>query len=137
MATAKELQAFLLKRGYDTTVEKDNDTYIVGIRSQTVEDVAKLLASIDEPGRYVISVQFSDILDLLMNSTRTEIANFSGSLATIRESMDNGYEKLSQADGRLREQGMLSTHGITELIKALTDRVAELEKPKHWWNRGK
>ena len=137
MATTKELQAFLKKRGYDTTVEKENDTYIVGIHSQTVEDVAKLLASIDEPGRYVISVQFSDILDLLMNSARTEIANFSGSLATIRESMDIGYDKLSQADGRLREQSMLSTHGVTSLIKDLTDRVAELEKPKHWWKRGK
>jgi len=136
MATTKELQAFLKKRGYETTVEKEDETYVVSIRSQTVDEVAKLLASIDEPGRFVVSVQLSDILDLLKNSTRSEIADFSNSLATLRELVDNTARKFESSNNITRERVVVSEHKMVSIITGLDDRITKLET-KRWWKRGK
>ena len=137
MATAQELQVFLKKRGYSTSVMKEDDTYIIGIRSQTVEEVAKLLASVGEPGRYVVSVQLSDIIDFLVNTTHGEISNFSGNIATVRELVENTSNKLMLANSRTHDLHVLAIRNVTNLIDGLTNRIEKLENPKHWWKRGK
>ena len=89
MATAEELNAFLEKRGYSASVEKQGNTFIVGVRCRTVSEVASLLASIDEPGRFVVSIQFSDILELLTRPVETRMAE-------MAHLVDKGYRQTSR-----------------------------------------
>ena len=54
-------------------IEKVDNTFTIGISCKTVDEVAKVLANIEEPGRFIVSVHLNDIADL-----RSDIFNISG-----------------------------------------------------------
>ena len=141
MAEANELKQFLSKRGYDVEVDKpDGQTFIVSLHCRTVDEIKTLLASIEEPGRFVISVQFSDIKNLLLeDSGIPEAINiFRSNLEDVRKEMAGNVKKLQETDTQLKKDSELSIGGlwdkIEELKRELNERLAKLEKTP-WWKK--
>lgn len=137
MATEKELKRYLAKRGYDTEVTKPTpNTWIVGLHCKTVEEVQKLLAGIEEPGRFIVSVQFTDVVDELIKRSGLPTR-----IEELRDEMATNTKRLQETDDSLRKQSEMSLGGLWDKIEKanrdITDRLDKLEKAPWWkiWRR--
>lgn len=125
-ASAENLRTFLAKRGYDTDVDRnpDNNTFTIGIRCQTAEEVARLLAQIDEPGRFVVSVQLTDIADILLEPAMSAIQHIQDEL--------NGLTK-AQEEATMDRQNLRNTQDDAEnhsrkTLEGISQRIDRLER---------
>lgn len=140
MATAENIKAFLKKRGFDAEVEKlkDDRTFIIGLSCKTVKEVSNVMAQIEEPGRFIISVQLSDIFGLL-----SDALNLS-SLASKEELMKQS-QALTNTDDELKKQSESSISGLWTLIKTLESEIKtrldniegriDILESKPWWRK--
>lgn len=149
--TAENLQRFLAKRNLDTEVTLSEDTYLVQVSSTTVEDIAHLLATIKEPGRFIVSLKLQDITELLVTSSKlpTQIEELGASLKVLEGLMTRNMTNLENTDDKLRKQNLESVAGLHTYIDEVTNsikkdlansiiilnkRLAELES-KPWWKK--
>ncbi len=137
MATEDEMKRYLAKRGYDAEVSKPSEnTWLVGLHCKTVEEVQQLLANIAEPGRFVVSVQFTDIVDELIHRSGLPMQ-----IEELRSDMNRNTQKIEDTDASLRKDSEMSLGGLWDKIekanKDITDRLDELEKAPWWklWRR--
>jgi hypothetical protein len=144
MPTAEELKTFLAKRGYSTEVGKTDNTFTIGISSKTVDEVSKLVGQIEEPGRFIISVFFSDVADLLYNkfgiqSIVDKEVELKSSIENLEKSMSRNTELLTKTDEELKKQNENSISGLEKKvlgrIGSLDVQVAKLEKKKPWYKK--
>ena len=142
-ASAEELCKFLAKRGFTTDVTKKGDTFTINVRSKTAEDIKLLLASIDEPGKFVISVDTNDISTILgVNDLRKYADEIRFSLIEEAQIMSRNTEMLKNTDLELKKQSEESISSLsvrleklTEIVEALLDRAEIQDNKKHWWEK--
>lgn len=128
MATAEELQKFLSKRGFDVDVAKDGATYSIKVRAKTASEVSKVLAQIDEPGRFVIDADLMDITDILVEKSGllALISDLTVEVGEWKDKMTRNMDSLTETDDKLREQSTDSISGLKEIIKEQDKKIATL-----------
>ena len=126
MATADELRQFLLKRGYLVDIDKrENNTYIISIRSKKVEDVTNLLASINEPGRFVVAVKLEDIIPIIGEILGVD--KLRKDILTLEADMHRNSDRLSNTDDENKRQAEESLSAHTRKIDSLKEMLESLE----------
>jgi len=139
MAEAENIRLFLAKRGYDTKVEKSGANYTIGIRAKSIEEVSKLLATIGEPGRFIVSVELSDLIGVLSDSFG--LRDITKGIADLEVTMSNNVRMLTETDDTLKRQSEESISSLTvkieNLTKVVSDLVADMQYVKSlpWWKR--
>jgi len=128
VATAEELQKFLSKRGFDVDVAKDGATYSIKVRAKTASEVSKVLAQIDEPGRFVIDADLMDITDILVEKSGllALISDLTVEVGEWKDKMTRNMDSLTETDDKLREQSTDSISGLKEIIKEQDKKIATL-----------
>lgn len=139
MPTADELKAYLAKRGIPVDVQVAESTYKIAITSKSVEDVAGLLASINEPGRFIISVKLGDVIPLIGDTLG--VSKLIESVDRLEESMRGNAEKLTATDTENKRQSEESISSLThkvevlnEEVRLLIDKLSYIEM-QPWWKR--
>ena len=139
MATANELKAYLSKRGLDVDVDKVGDTYLVSITSKKVDDVVNLLATIHEPGRFIVAVKLDDIIPVigdilgivkLRQSLESYTINNDKRFLDLEELMRGNSRSLSETDDILKERAT----DLEEQTKQLIEDMSVIKK-QPWWKR--
>lgn len=138
MATAEDMKRYISKRGFSVEVDKpkDGQTFVIGLRCKTVDEVKNLLATIEEPGRFVVSVQFSDVVELVAEKSglRSDVER----IDSVLEEIMSNVQKLQETDETLKAQSEESFSGlrkkIEELCSELDMRIAKLEATP-WWKK--
>jgi phage-related tail protein len=139
MATADELKAYLTKRGFNVSVDATGATYQIVIHTKTADDIAKMLALINEPGRFIITSEMGDILPYVDKALN--ISKLGENLAKLEESMRGNMEKLTNTDSENKRQAEESISSLTNKFDSLEDKVKLLvEKMSYieqqpWWKR--
>ena len=139
MAEAEGLKKFLKKRGFDAEVEKlsDDRTYVIKLHSKTVEEVEALLAQIEEPGRFIVSILLSDITNLLV-----EESGLPERMSLLEETVGRNDRQRGLTEEELKRQSRQSIVGVYETIdelkvelQSIGDRLKEIELKKPWWKK--
>ena len=64
MATGEEFEKFLSKRGFVARVEKiNNELYVIALPSNQLQECLKLIASIKEPGRFLVYPEYDTVIN--------------------------------------------------------------------------
>ena len=165
MATAEGLKAFLAKRGYRADVSEESpSTWLISLRSDTVEEVSKLLVNIGEPGRFIVSVKLADLVGVLsteldlptiiqaINGLKTTVGMLEKDMSKNTDSIRaNGDELAKQATVTVAQQkdaiadinrqldkltaAMMTNFGeLNEQVGSLATRVQQLES-RPWYKR--
>jgi hypothetical protein len=140
MSTVDELKAYLAKRGYDVDVTKsDGNTYLVSVTSKKVEDIVSLIATIHEPGRFIVSVKLDDIIPFIGDILG--IVKLSKRIDDLEESMSRNTENLTRTDDKFKEHIMDSANNlndsindISKTVDGITDDMGYIKK-QPWWKR--
>jgi len=83
MATAEEIKTYLAKRGYDAEVSEKGDSYLIALRSRSVDQVADILATIHEGKRFIVTTYHPDIVELIARD-----AGFLEQFQALRDRLD-------------------------------------------------
>lgn len=146
MATADELRTFLEKRGYPTSVTKNESNFLIEVTAKTVGEVAQLLTTINEPGRFIVTLKLADSAPLIASLVGVpelrEQIKLMGSLITNLESeMRGNVEKLNKTDDQLKKDSQESikvvlgkVNEVDSVVKANSDDL-KIIKAQPWWKR--
>jgi len=146
MATADEFNTFLSKRGYHVDVAKTGDTYIVSIQSRTVDEVTNLIASIGEPGRFVVAVKLEDIIPTIGNilgivKLKDDVIHLRDYAESLEENMHRNTDTLSATDVENKRQYSESLQSLSKRfdnlevsVNKLVDDISYI-KQQPWWKR--
>jgi hypothetical protein len=146
MSTANELKTYLSKRGIDVDVDKVGDTYLVSITSKKVDDVVNLLATIHEPGRFIVAVKLDDIIPVigdilgivkLKQDFDNHAKNSVKMFLDLEELMRGNSAKLVETDDELKKRdGDLDKRAtdLEEQTKQLIEDMSVIKK-QPWWKR--
>lgn len=135
MATAEELQNYLAKRGYSAEVSKDADTFTIGISCKTTEEIASVLAGIAEPGRFIVSVQLTDVAGVLgIPQLEEYVAALNSRLYNLEDDVLKNTRRLEESDEALKRQGEASIGSLQQSVEELRAEIAKLNSVP-WWKR--
>lgn len=150
MATPDELKSFIAKRGFDVDVVQKSGSYIISIHSKTADDVASLLASIGEPGRFIVTVKLDDIIPTIGNilnvpKLKEDTDKLSNSIFKLKtqleEDMHGNMKRLSETDAENKRQVDESLSLHTKRLDAVENKASALSddmkyvKQQPWWKR--
>lgn len=120
-ASEQEIKEFLKKRGYDAEVEQVNPKTIqISLHSKTVSEVAKIFANVTDGSRFIVSMHYPDIIELVEEGTR------------LNERLEQVRQDL------LAETRRLNTE-LNDLAISLSNRIKREERLPWWkkpWRRG-
>ena len=129
MATTDELKQFLAKRGFDAEVVRTGGTFVISLQSKKIDDVLNLLASINEPGRFVVAVKLGDVVPA--------IGELLG-VFKLGEDLDNLGTELRDKDksieDKLNDLIEVRLKKDEDTIQSLADDMKYI-KSQSWWKR--
>jgi len=117
VATSQEIEMFLKKRGFESDVWVQDNTFVVHLHAKSVDDVAAVLAQCKESARFVVAVHPGDIVSMVMEG---------GEIPEQFKAIWSKVENVEQAN-----RAMAASLGRN--IAELEGRVAVLEAKKPWW----
>lgn len=142
MPSAQELQRYLSKRGYQVEVSQIPEGFTIGLTCKTTDEIAKLLATIGEGGKFIITVNLSDLMgyilgELHMEQIVTLIHN--NELKIIED--EQSTAKLKEQNGEAISSILNRLDSILDSFNALDVRIKSLERKQlvletmPWWKR--
>ena len=139
MATADELKTFLEKRGFHVEVEKVASTFLIDITSKSVKDIQKILAEVNEPGRFIVAVKLSDTVPII--GEVLGIVKLKQDVAKLEEDMSRNTDNLTKTDDENKRQSEESLSSLRnkldsleEKVDTLVDKMSYIET-QPWWKR--
>jgi len=111
-ANSEEIKKFVEKRGYPCEVMMLNPkVYKISLYSARVKEVADLVASINEPGRFVVELQHDDVAELVIDTLELE------------RRFKEVYERIDSV--------------VTENLASISGLLMRLDKEerKKWWQK--
>ena len=152
---SENMEAFLEKRGYKANVKIVNgNTYVIGLSSKSVDEVAKLIANISDGHRFVVTIQQNDVVELVADQLQYEqrlkdltnmvdnklqdMYKVCAGVVSPMDMLDKKVDSNIELCRRLVEDISYLHNKIVELIKQqqeLEPRLVKLETGKSLWKK--